>query len=241
MGSVLFGGFALQTAGIRFTSPSKAAFITGFSVVLVPMLLAVWGHTRVQVRVWVGALTALAGLYYLAVPSAREFSRLNRGDLLVLCAAVLFAVHIIAVGTYTTRHSPAALSLVQVVMMALLAAIAVPVFAITGWQTARVHWTPGLAGAVLATGVLATAVAFSAQVWAQQHASSSHTAILFSLEPVFAAITVVRIPARTLGSSRAGRGGADPGGHPACRTARIRRACGSRIARGARQLVMNGR
>jgi drug/metabolite transporter (DMT)-like permease len=189
MGSVLFGGFALQTAGIRFTSPSKAAFITGFSVVLVPVLLAVGGHIRVQGWVWVGALSALAGLYYLAVPSVREFSRLNRGDLLVLCAAVLFAVHIIAVGVYTARHSPAALSLVQVVMMALLTVIAVPVFAITGWQTPRVHWTAGLAAAVLATGVLATALAFSAQVWAQQHASSSHTAILFSLEPVFAAVT----------------------------------------------------
>ncbi len=189
MGCLLFSGFALQTAGIRLTSPSKAAFITGFSVVLVPVLIAIRGNTRVHAWVWVGAFTALGGLYYLAVPSAREFSRLNRGDLLVLCAAVFFALHIIAVGVYTSRYSPGALSLAQVVTVAVLTTLAVPLFSVTRWQTARVRWTGELAAAVLVTGILATALAFSAQVWAQQHASSSHTAILFSLEPVFAAIT----------------------------------------------------
>jgi drug/metabolite transporter (DMT)-like permease len=189
MGSLLFGGFALQTAGLRFTSPSKAAFITGFSVVLVPVFLGLAGGARLNIWVWAGAFAALAGLYCLTVPSAGEFARLNRGDLLVLCAAVLFALHIISVGAFTPHHSPGALSLIQVLTMALLTLIAAPAFALTGWQPARVNPTPQLVGAVLATGVLATALAFSAQIWAQQHASSSHTAILFSLEPVFAAIT----------------------------------------------------
>jgi drug/metabolite transporter (DMT)-like permease len=189
MGCLLFGGFALQTAGLQFTSPSKAAFITGFSVVLVPVFLAPAGRTRVSIWVWAGALAALAGLYCLTVPSAGEFARLNRGDLLVLCAAVLFALHIISVGAFTPHHSPGALSLIQVVVMAVLTLIAAPLFAATGWQAARVDWTTQLVIAVLVTGVLATALAFSAQIWAQQHASSSHTAILFSLEPVFAAAT----------------------------------------------------
>jgi drug/metabolite transporter (DMT)-like permease len=193
MGCLLFGGFALQTAGLRFTSPSKAAFITGFSVVLVPVFLALAGRTRINGRVnawvWAGAFAALAGLYYLVLPSAGEFARLNRGDLLVLCAAVLFALHIISVGAFTPHHSPGALSLIQVVTMSFLTLIAAPLFAATGWQAARVNWSTQLVIAVLVTGVLATALAFSAQVWAQQHASSSHTAILFSLEPVFAAAT----------------------------------------------------
>jgi len=93
------------------------------------------------------------------------------------------------VGAYTARHPPGALSLIQVLVMALLSLIALVLFAATRWQPVRVHWTAELVAAITVTGVLATALAFSAQVWAQQHASSSHTAILFSLEPVFAAAT----------------------------------------------------
>ena len=189
MGGLLFAGFALQTAGIQFTTPSKAAFITGFSVVLVPVLLALFGGLRIKKNIWAGALAALAGLYYLAVPAPDQFAHLNRGDLLVLAGAVMFALHIISVGAYSGRHPAGALSLVQVAVMAALALIAVPLFAVAGWQRPRVDWTPQLIAAVLATAILATAVAFSVQVWAQQHASSSHTAILFSLEPVFAAAT----------------------------------------------------
>jgi drug/metabolite transporter (DMT)-like permease len=52
-----------------------------------------------------------------------------------------------------------------------------------------VRWTPLLIGAVLITGVLATAVAFSLQSWAQRYTEPSKTAILFTLEPVFAWLT----------------------------------------------------
>ncbi len=200
MGGVLFAGFALQTAGIQFTTPSKAAFITGFSVVLVPVLLALFAGLRIKPTVWAGALAALAGLYYLAVPAADQFAHLNRGDLLVLGGAVMFALHIISVGEFSGRHSAGALSLVQVATMAALTLIAVPLFAIAGWQPPRVNWTPQLIAAVLVTAILATAVAFSVQVWAQQHASPSHTAILFSLEPVFAAATSFMFFHERLGS-----------------------------------------
>ena len=153
------------------------------------MLLALFGGPRITKNIWAGALAALAGLYYLAVPAADQFAHLNRGDLLVLGGAVMFALHIISVGEYSGRHSAGALSLVQVAVMAALTLLAVPLFGIAHWQRPRVHWTAHLFAAVLVTAVLATAIAFSVQVWAQQHASPSHTAILFSLEPVFAAAT----------------------------------------------------
>ena len=68
IGIFMFGGYAFQTAGIAETTPSKAAFITGFSVVLVPVLLALLWRRRVNAWVWSGALASLAGLYYLTVP-----------------------------------------------------------------------------------------------------------------------------------------------------------------------------
>jgi drug/metabolite transporter (DMT)-like permease len=188
MGCCMFGGYAFQTAGIHLTTPSKAAFVTGFSVVLVPVFLGVFARQRIGPAIWAGALVAVAGLYYLTVPSS-GFSDLNRGDLLVLCGAVAFAFHIIAISRYARRHSPGVLNLLQVVMTLLMISLAGSFLSVTGRESFHVAWTARLLAAVLLTGVLATAVAFSGQVWAQQHTSASHAAIVFTLEPVFAALT----------------------------------------------------
>jgi len=188
MGCCMFGGYAFQTAGIHLTTPSKAAFVTGFSVVLVPVFLGVFARQRIGRAIWAGALVAVAGLYYLTVPSS-GFGDLNRGDLLVLCGAVAFAFHIIAISRYARRHSPGVLNLLQVVMTLLMICLAGSFLSVTGRESFHVAWTARLLAAVLLTGVLATAVAFSVQVWAQQHTSASHAAIVFTLEPVFAALT----------------------------------------------------
>lgn len=188
IGCCMFGGYAFQTAGLRLTTPSKAAFITGFFVVLVPVLLALFGSRRVPLWVWIGALSAFAGLYFLAVPPS-GFAALNRGDLLVLGCAFMFAVHVISIGHYTVRFSAGALTLIQVATTALFTALCVPLFAVTRAEQPRVAWTTGLIVAVVATGLFATALAFSAQVWAQQFTSATHAAIIFTLEPVFAGVT----------------------------------------------------
>ena len=188
MGCCMFGGYAFQTAGIELTTPSKAAFVTGVSVVLVPVFLGLFARQRIGRAIWAGALVAVAGLYYLTVP-ASGFGDLNRGDLLVLCGSVAFALHIIAIGRYARRHSPGVLNFLQVTMTLLMICLTWTVLAMAGRESFRVAWTARLLAAVLLTGVLATAVAFSVQVWAQQHTSSSHAAIVFTLEPVFAALT----------------------------------------------------
>ena len=188
IGCCMFGGYAFQTMGLAETTPSKSAFITGFSVVLVPLLLALFGSRRAPLWVWIGALAALAGLYFLAVPSS-GLGGLNRGDLLTLACAFVFALHIIAIGHYTVRYSPGALTLIQIATTELFTAICVPLFAVTGIERPRIVWTPALIAAVVVTGIFATALAFAVQVWAQQYTSANHAAIIFSLEPVFAGFT----------------------------------------------------
>lgn len=188
MGCCMFGGYAFQTAGLALTTPSKAAFITGFFVVLVPVLLALFGSRRVPVWVWFGALLAFAGLYFLAVPPS-GLAALNRGDLLVLACAFMFALHVISIGHYSIRHSTGALTLIQVAVTTLFTLLCVPLFAWMGAEQPRVVWTRGLVVAVATTGIFATAVAFSVQVWAQQYTSANHAAIIFTLEPVFAGLT----------------------------------------------------
>jgi drug/metabolite transporter (DMT)-like permease len=188
LGFFMFGGYAFQTAGLQYTTPAKSGFVTGSSVVLVPLLLGIFWGRRLTLWVYGGVFAALFGLYFLTVPT-EGVSHLNRGDLLTLVAAGLYAMHIILVGDYSRRHSVAALSVLQVAACAALAWIATGVASVTGWEPARL----GLQGqsllGIAICAVLATAVAFSIQLWAQQFTTSSHAAILFTLEPVFASAT----------------------------------------------------
>ncbi|MBI3484843.1 MAG: DMT family transporter, partial [Acidobacteria bacterium] len=130
------------------------------------------------------------GLYLLSVPAGTAGrTALNAGDVLVFVAAIIWALHIILVAKYSPRHSIGALSFLQVATTAALAAVAMPVFHVLGWETMRVEWTSGLAWRLLVTAVGCTALGFSVQVWAQRHTTPTHIAILFTLEPVFAALT----------------------------------------------------
>src|SRR5260370_33964498 len=92
IGLFMFAGYAFQTTGLKFTSPSKAAFITGSSVVIVPLLLALFGKRRVNGWIRARARAALAGLYFLTVPP-EGLGGLNRGHPIVFWSAVMFATH----------------------------------------------------------------------------------------------------------------------------------------------------
>ena len=103
LGWFMFSGYALQTIGLRFTTPSKAAFITGSSVVMVPVLHALIGRRRAGAWVWAGAIAALVGLYFLTVPAA-GFGDLNKGDLWVMGSAGGWGAHIRVVGGCRPRR-----------------------------------------------------------------------------------------------------------------------------------------
>jgi drug/metabolite transporter (DMT)-like permease len=181
LGILLFTGFAFQTWGLVFTTPSKSAFITGFSVILVPLISVFHGY-RMRAANAGGAGLGLLGLYFLVMPSG--VGAVNRGDILTLFGAMAFAVHIVLVGTYTRRFSFVHLAPAQILVVGIIATLAIP-FA-PSWT---LHWTGRLVFAVAVTAIFAPAFAFGAQVWAQQHSPPAHTALIFSLEPVFAALT----------------------------------------------------
>jgi drug/metabolite transporter (DMT)-like permease len=122
LGLFMFGGYAFQTAGLQYTTPAKSGFVTGSSVVMVPLLLGIFWGRHLTKWAYAGASAAAVGLYLLTVP-AEGLSRLNRGDLLTFVAAMLYAMHIILVGDYTRQHSVAALSVLQVAACAALDAI----------------------------------------------------------------------------------------------------------------------
>ena len=180
-GLLLFAGFGLQTAGLLFTTPARAGFITGLSVALVPLGGALLVHTRASAASIRGAVLACGGLALLSLNPA-DLTTVGLGDLLVLGCAFAFAGHILLLGQVAPRHHAGLLTTLQILVAASLASAA-------AWAIERP--TPeSLLGALPAaafTGLLATVGAFYVQTRAQRFTSASHTALIFTLEPVFAA------------------------------------------------------
>lgn len=178
-GGVLFFGASFQQAGIVSTTAGKAGFITGLYVVLVPLAGLLWGQ-RAGASAWAGAFLSVAGLFLLSVTDALT---IERGDLLVLISAFLWAAHVQVVGWLSPRVDPFRLSCVQFMVCSLLCAGG-------ALLTERPTLDGILAAAwpILYGGVMSAGIAFTLQVVAQRSAPPAHAAILLSLESVFAAI-----------------------------------------------------
>lgn len=188
IGLFMFAGYAFQTAGIARTTPSKAAFITGVSVVLVPIFVAVFWRKKIGPWAWIGAAGSFIGLYFLTVPK-EGLTELNHGDLLVMGCAVMYALQIIYISRYSATYSLGALSCLQVILVGILSAIVVPVFNATGVEPFFVRFTFRMEFGVIVTAIFTTAVAYPLLVWAQRHTTATNTALILTTEPVFAALT----------------------------------------------------
>jgi drug/metabolite transporter (DMT)-like permease len=179
LGCFLAGGYALQTLGLARTTVTSAGFITGMFVPLTPVFAALIFRDRIGWAGWAGTALATLGL---ALLSGVEFDSLG-ADLLVLGGAASFALHIVFTSRFAPRYDVAALTLVQIlVAFAAFGAIAVaidPLTAPRGWTV----W-----GALVVTGLFASALAFVVQTWAQSRTTATRTALIVTMEPVFAGL-----------------------------------------------------
>lgn len=200
-GLALSTGYQFQTAGLRLTTPSKSAFITGMSVIFVPLLVAIprlrpSGTHVPRWNAYAGAALAFAGIIFITAPPHGSYSlaSINTGDILTLFCAIAYAFHVVALAHFSSRIRFEQLALLQVSFAALFMAVSLPVF-----EHPRIHWSPRLVIALAVTAVLATAVAFSVQSWAQQIIPATHTAVLLTMEPVFAWLTSLAVLGEGLG------------------------------------------
>lgn len=181
-GLFLFLGFLFQTLGLQSTTPAKSAFITGLATVMVPLLAALVYRNRPQVSEWFGVSVATLGMGLLTLDG--PFGSISRGDLLTLLGAAAFAAHIVTLGHFSESMEFELLSVAQV------GAAAVSALALFWWvEPLRIHWQPVVFWAILITGLVCTAMAFTIQAWAQRYTTSTRTALIYALEPVFAGIT----------------------------------------------------
>jgi len=178
-GICLFGGYAFQTAGLKLTTPSKAAFLTGLTVVAVPLLSSIVYRVYPHFSEVFGIVLATVGMGLMTLEG--KLGGMARGDVLVILCAIAFAGHIMLLGHFSKTAPFESLAVVQLGTTAVLA--------LGGfWCMEKPFFHPSgtLWFALLVSSLLSTALAFTIQAWAQQVTSATRAALIFALEPVFA-------------------------------------------------------
>lgn len=180
IGFILFSGYAFQTVGLNYTTASKSAFITGFSVVLVPIISALFLKKVPEKTAITGAAMALVGLGFLTLNGSLG---LNIGDFYTFFSTFAFAMHIITVGKYTVDVDSITLAIIQIGVVGFLSlimsfAIETPII-----PTGSTVWIN-----LFILSLICTSGAFIVQNIAQKYTSPTHTALIYTGEPVFAAI-----------------------------------------------------
>ena len=184
LGVLLTAIFWLQASGLQTTTTTKSGFITGLYVLFTPLASVLLGH-RLKIAHGLGALVATALAFYLMATLQAHL-----GDTLTLVCALGCGFQIALTGIYARRSNGWVLAFVQLTTIALVSlAITALLPAPYGFQTARAALAhPGVWLSLGYLGVLATALAFYLMATLQAHLGGTEAAILYSLEPVFAAI-----------------------------------------------------
>ncbi|RKD23864.1 hypothetical protein BEP19_05390 [Ammoniphilus oxalaticus] len=186
LGIWLFGGYALQTIGLLHTTSSKAGFITALSVALIPLFSFLFLKQKLQWPAIAGVVAATIGLYFLTLGDSLS---LNKGDFLVFLCAICFALQIIFTGIYAPHYPAISLAFVQILTVALLSAGGA--FFFENWQAALTPtrlFQPQIIWALLITVGPATVFAFLAQTICQKFTTPTRVALIYAMEPVFAAL-----------------------------------------------------
>jgi drug/metabolite transporter (DMT)-like permease len=179
----------LQTAGLAHTAASVSGFVTGLYVVATPLLTALILKRRIPRLTWLAAGLATVGLGVLAL---HGFA-IGYGELLTLIAAVIYAGHIVALGRFSTSETTLSLSLVQLIMITLVSAVAG--FWPTGGSAPGIQLPSSVHDwlIVLYLALIASALTMVLQTWAQAHIEPSRAAVIMAMEPVWAAAFAVAL------------------------------------------------
>jgi drug/metabolite transporter (DMT)-like permease len=171
----------LQTAGLAHTPASVSGFVTGLYVVCTPLLAAVLLRQRITRVTWGAVGLAVVGLGVLTLGG---FS-IGYGEAVTLLAAVLYALHIVALGAWSDSREAMGMAIVQLIVIAAVCFVA------TAPGGVVLPHTLGDWLSLVYMAVFAGALAMAAQTWAQAHLPPTRSAIIMSMEPVFAALFAV--------------------------------------------------
>jgi drug/metabolite transporter (DMT)-like permease len=180
LGTLLFGGFLTQTVGLHLTTASKSAFITGLLVVFTPVIQLILEGKSPKTGNVLGVILVSFGLYVLTAPQGAGFTL---GDGLSLGAAALYAFYLVYLDMITREHSFVQLTFLQIGVTALLASSTFYFL-----EKPYLHWTANLLLRLAYLAILATLLALYLITKHQRQTNPTRSAVIFSLEPLIAAI-----------------------------------------------------
>lgn len=181
-GMLLALGHAFQTFGLELTLSTNAGFITGLYVVFTPVLAALLLRRRPPWFVVGGVGLTTLGLALMSLRIAQGGASFNRGDLLVLVAAAMYAGQIVTLGRYAPESDPKVLTLQQLGVTAAFFVLITPAQGVVAPTTSAV-WV-----ALAATALGSSVFGIGVQTWAQRRVPPTRAAVIFSMEAPFAAL-----------------------------------------------------
>jgi drug/metabolite transporter (DMT)-like permease len=171
----------LQTAGLAHTPASVSGFVTGMYVICTPLFAAPLLRQPIGASTWGAALLALAGLGVLTLSGLS----VGYGEALTFVAAMLYALHIVGLGAWSRPGDAMGMTVVQLAVITVVCLVATAPDGLV-LPSSAADWASVLYMAVFAAGL-----ALAAQTWAQAHLAPTRSAIIMSMEPVFAALFAV--------------------------------------------------
>lgn len=180
-GIIYFISIVFQTYGLQTTTAGKAGFITGLGTVLVPFMTWIAYKKRVKSRVWIAVVLSIVGMGFLLLEGE---SGVFIGDILVLVCAVFYAIFIVVNDSYVRKVDVYLFSFVQLATLSILS-LGSSLMLSENWSMTSNSMDFWLI--MLYMGLIVTTLTFIFQNYGQQYLSPAKTAIIFTLEPVFAA------------------------------------------------------
>ncbi|MFM6993253.1 MAG: DMT family transporter [Rhodoferax sp.] len=184
MGSLVLASYVGQAYGLEFISSNRSAFLTSLNVLMVPMLAWAWG-VRPDRTVFIAAALACLGIGLMSYDGGAHLL----ADSTTVFGALAYAAYVLLLSGRSRLHVPIQLAAVQMFCMALMGCVWM--FATGGWtrvQTLPQRMDADLLAGLLYLGVVASAAMFFLQAVAQRHVSAHQSAVIYAMEPVFAAL-----------------------------------------------------
>ena len=194
LGLLLFLGFSTQTLGLKYTSATKSAFLTGTAVAIIPILQLLIEKKRPKTGSVIGVAVVLFGILFLSGGNSIMTllndiaTNFNLGDFLTLICAIFFAGYVVYLDMLSSKYNFWMLLIVQIGVATMLAFIAAVVFDIIDYETLQINYANQLGYGILYTAIFATLVTTTLQTKYQKLVSPTKAGIVYSFEPIFAAI-----------------------------------------------------
>lgn len=195
LGAFYFSGFAAQTFGLNLTTATKSGFITGTFVVFIPILQLIIEKRKPKWFNVVSVIIVLIGLIMLSSKGENVFDFIsqlgmdfNLGDLLTLTCALLFAFQVVYVDIFTKKYDYLPMVFVQLFITGLGGFLFSFIFSLASVEQFALTINSKVIIALLYTAIFASIVATVIQLKFQKTVSPTKAGIIFSIEPIFAAV-----------------------------------------------------